>query len=198
MAITIDDDLQAVLELLWIREAWLLDPAGPDLPPPLADSPAPRPELVRSAAPIAEWREAWPRVWAAVVEHAGSVRDPAIFDRLRDTAEGADERARLLRELVGPSWRDELGDEALTVEAEQWMDARYQDRVARWPVPLEERPERVALDALVPAWRRGLTNIVEIPCRGSFTRRIGAHALLVTAETRSDPARYREALAEFS
>jgi hypothetical protein len=63
---------------------------------------------------------------------------------------------------------------------------------------LEERPERAALDALIPAWRRGLTKIVEIPCEGTYTRRIGEHTLLVTAETRADTARYGAALASFA
>jgi hypothetical protein len=62
---------------------------------------------------------------------------------------------------------------------------------------LNEQPERVALDALISAWQSGLTKIVEIPCHGTFTRVVGTHALLVTAETRADAARYRKALAEF-
>ncbi len=40
MAITVEDSPHALLELLWIREAWQLDAEGPDLPPELADTPA--------------------------------------------------------------------------------------------------------------------------------------------------------------
>lgn len=73
----------------------------------------------------------------------------------------------------------------------------FEHRVGRPPVGLDAQPERVALDALIDAWGCGLTTIVEMPCRGTFTRRIGAHAILVTAETRADPVRYRAALHEF-
>ena len=62
---------------------------------------------------------------------------------------------------------------------------------------MDEQPEHAARGALIKAWQSGLTKIVEIPCRGNFTRRIGTHAILVTAETRADPERYRAALAEF-
>jgi hypothetical protein len=71
------------------------------------------------------------------------------------------------------------------------MFRQRSDRAVR---PVEEGPERLALDALVPAWRAGLTKIVEIPCRGTFTRILGPRSILVTAETRADPDRYREAL----
>lgn len=37
MLITIENDSAALLELLWIREAWDLHPVGHDLPPLLAD-----------------------------------------------------------------------------------------------------------------------------------------------------------------
>lgn len=55
----------------------------------------------------------------------------------------------------------------------------------------------MSLDALIPAWREGLTKIVTIPCRGSCTHRIGEHALLMTEETRNDPIRYAAALDNF-
>jgi hypothetical protein len=65
------------------------------------------------------------------------------------------------------SWREHFGDEALTDDAQQWMQVQ-------------------------------LTKIVEIPCGGTFTRRIGSHVILVTAETRRDPVGYRAALQTFS
>ncbi|MFC4244551.1 hypothetical protein ACFOYW_14330 [Gryllotalpicola reticulitermitis] len=57
--------------------------------------------------------------------------------------------------------------------------------------------ERTLLDAVIPAWEAGLLKIVEIPCRGTFNRRVGEHGLLVTVETRADDERYREALSLF-
>ena len=80
----------------------------------------------------------------------------------------------------------------------QWEEAFFEQLRARFSRPYDESPEWVALDALVPAWRSGLTKIVEIPCRGTFTRILGPHSILVTAETRADPDRYREALTLFT
>ncbi|MCI0155188.1 hypothetical protein KNO15_00540 [Leifsonia shinshuensis] len=197
MVITIEDDLQSLMELLWIREAWQLNPQGDDLPPVLVDTPPALDTTRRAAAPIAEWEGAWPRVWAHVLRHAGTLRDPDIFDRLHASGNGSDERAALLRELFGPSWRDELGDEAITDGAQQWMQAQFERRIARPPATLGEQPEHLSLEALIEAWRRGLTTIVEIPCTGTFTRRIGSHVMLVTADTRGDPVRYSAALGEF-
>lgn len=198
MMITIEDDLQQVLELLWIREAWVLEPEGPDLPPLLVDTPAPLDASVRAAAPVEAWREAWPRVWGAVLAHAGNIRDADILERLQQSADRSDERAQLLLELIGPSWQDALGAAAGPDDLQQWMHAQFERRVSRrHPVRLEERPERAALDALIPAWHCGLTKVAEIPCAGTYTRRIGEHTLIVTAGTRADTARYAEALAPF-
>lgn len=197
MVISVEDDQQSVLELLWIREAWQLDPQGDDLPPLLADTPPALGAAQRAAAPIAEWQDAWPRVWAQVLHHAGVAHDPGIFDRLHDSATGSDERARLLRELVGTSWREQLGDEAITDHAQQWRQTLVERRIVQLRAGPEAQPERLSLEALIEAWTRGLTTIVEIPCSGTFTRRIGSHAILVTAETRGDPERYSAALREF-
>ena len=83
-------------------------------------------------------------------------------------------------------------------ERAEW-DAAWPDlgRAAVHHAGLEADHERGALDALAPAWERGLTTIVTIPCRGEYTRVIGDHALLVTDETHEDLPRYRQALARF-
>lgn len=197
MVITVEDDSQTLLELLWIREAWQLHSVGDDLPPTLVDTPTIVDGQRRVGAPIAAWQDAWPGMWDACLRHAAAVRDPKVFTRLHSSETGSDERARLLNELSGPSWRDEFGSDALTPEAAQWMHMLFRQRVDRSRQPVSEQPEHAALEALVPAWRRGLTKLVQIPCRGTFTRVVGAHALLVTGETRADPTRYRKALTEF-
>jgi hypothetical protein len=195
MIITTDDDPHTLLELLWIREAWNLHPAGDDLPPLLSeDSVTAEPG---APAELAEWQDAWPALWQACVQHAGLVQDAGLFDRLAATANGSDERARLLRQLAGPSWRDTFGAAALTDRYQAWTLARFDAQSRRQMVPFDEQPERVSLAALIPAWQAGLSKIVVIPCRGSYTRVIGEHGLLMTAETRDDPQRYSEALAQF-
>src|SRR4051812_40899132 len=37
MVIYVEDSADTLLELLWVREAWRLEPAGEDLPPRLID-----------------------------------------------------------------------------------------------------------------------------------------------------------------
>lgn len=187
-----------VLELLWLREAHALHPRGDDLPPPLVATPAPA-AAVADDVTRAEWEGAWAGVWREVVEHAGREHDLLLFERIRATADGSPERESLLRELVGPSWSDRFDasvfqDPSYLEWERSGMDAlRATNRGA-----LEDDPERRDLEALVLAWRRGLTKIVTIPCRGEWNRRIGPNALLVTADTRADSDAYRLALTSFA
>ncbi|MGA1835710.1 hypothetical protein VD659_02145 [Herbiconiux sp. 11R-BC] len=192
MQLTIENSPHALHELLWIREAWGLQPEGEDLPPLLSDTPA----AVEGDRPGAwtDWQEAWPELWGACVAHAGIPADPTIFDRLTAATVGSSERAELLAQLVGPSWRERFGDDALTTEFNDWEAARFEELRSQVHTPAAESPEWKALDALVPAWRAGLTKLVLIPCRGSYTRPIGSAGLLLTEETRNDPARYQAAL----
>jgi hypothetical protein len=103
----------------------------------------------------------------------------------------------LLNELYGPSWRDEFSDEALTEEYAALAAARFEAQSRRQHRSLDEEPERASLGALITAWRAGLSKIVTIPCEGPQTRIIGAHALLVTEETRNNPQTYGAALGQF-
>lgn len=100
----------------------------------------------------------------------------------------------MVADLRGPSWIDRFGTDALAHGESEWRGALIdQCLLSR----IEKDPERSVLDVLVPAWQAGLTTIVQRPCRGTFTRVIGPHALAVTIETRSDPIRYRHAIAAF-
>jgi len=183
-----------LFELLWVREAWGLQPAGADLPPLLVDTPA----TVSSGHPPAEWSEGWASLWDACVKHAAKPQDRAGMHRLfTDRSLGEAERVALLSGLHGPSWRKRFGDEAITGAYVAWQSADAERRMSAVH-SLDESPEHRALDSLIPAWRAGLTTLVVIPCRGSYTRRIGASALLLTDETRDDPIRFAEALGTFA
>lgn len=197
MTITVEEDSQVLLELLWIREAWNLHPIGDDLPPLLSNTPVNA--QAESGTPIgsAHWQYAWPELWEACVSHAGLPQDARLFDQLSGTANGSTERAEMLSRMFGPSWRDTFGDAAFTDAHQGWMQDAFNARFRRHSQSFEEEPERVSLEALIPAWRAGLSKIVVIPCRGTHTRVIGEHSLLVTAETRDDPQRYSEALGQF-
>lgn len=196
MIITIENDLQTLEEILWLREAYGLQCWRLEFPPPLVDSPV-RLSVLDRPSDIAEWQAAWPGVWEACLAHAGKVRDETLFEKLRGTGLGAPERARLLAELVGPSWRNLLGDGAFTSDYSEWSGPVRERRIPDRNQSYDESPERKSLAALVPAWEAGLVKVVAIPCRGSFTRRVGKHALLVTEETRDDAARYSAALRAF-
>ncbi|GAA2014998.1 hypothetical protein [Microbacterium ulmi] len=197
MVIEVQDAAHPLLELLWVREAWALSPGDGDAPPLLAVSPRREPDA--EAAPEA-WSREWLAIWTAAVAHAAAPVDRDLFPALQRTADGSPERRELLGRMIGPTWRDRFGDDALTDGWSAWNARRSEEQVGRMRAVrgLEEQPERIALDALVPAWRAGLTKIVTIPCAGEHTRVIGAHALLVADATRADPDRYRAALARFA
>ncbi len=198
MSITVDEQPQALLELLWIREAHQLRPRSEDLPPLLSDTPPVVHDSSVSPETRAEWKAAWPGIWHAVAAHAGLEMDPHLFDQLHLTADGSPQRADLLRRIVGPHWRDTFGDSALADESYSVWSRRLSDALsASMQRPLEEHPERRDLVALVPAWRAGLTKVVTVPCAGELTRRIGDHALLMTARTRENSESYRRALGAF-
>ena len=197
MLITIEDDSAALLELLWIREAWDLHPEGHDLPPLLADQLNRPPTSAVQPGQLTAWQAAWADIWRGCVNHAGAIRDPTLDDRIDLSAVGSPERTKLLNELLGPSWRDEFGNEALTEQYTQWAEAELGPQSHRFHRSADEEPERVSLAALIAAWRAGLTKIVTIPCQGSYTRIIGAHTILVTEETRNNPRTYGDALAAF-
>ncbi|KJQ55403.1 hypothetical protein [Microbacterium sp. SA39] len=197
MIITVDDRVQPLLELLWVREAHDLRPDGEGLPPLLVDSPAP------AVTPVDEgtrsrWSEEWARIWHEVVAHAGIEHDPALTERAFSTQHGSPEREALFRQLMGPMWGDEFGREVFDdASSREWERRGQVAHMARRPTALEDSPERRDLAALAAAWRRGLTKIVTIPCHGDHVRQVGDHALLVTDGIRDDSTRYREALGTF-
>ncbi|MWC00332.1 hypothetical protein [Agromyces seonyuensis] len=196
MRITVEDRPQALLELLWLREAYGLEPHADDLPPLLHVPPMPAEQGVAESV-RSRWAQAWPVIWQDVAEHAGTPDDPAIFDRLVETENGSPERASLLRRLVGPSWADEFGRDAFEDASYRSWNQLGSGGFQAANRAVEDDPERRNLDALVPAWRAGLTKIVTIPCQGEHDRRLGASGLLVTDETRADHAAYRRALTGF-
>jgi hypothetical protein len=196
MMITVEDDPGSLVELLWIREAWGLHPHHDDLPPLLVDSPGLRRKEDEEVA-IGVWEAAWPKIWTAVLRHAGAERELGLFDAIRSTADNSAERADLIAQITGPSWRDRFGESALDERYQAWTADRFGERVTRPRASFEDQPERRSLDALTAAWRRGLTKIVTIPCRGEFTRTIGAHTLLATDATRADVDSFRAALQQF-
>lgn len=188
MRLTIENDSQTLHELLWIREAWAL-PLPLDDPPRLVDTP----QLVSRTNPAfahyQEWTSEWARLWHACVLHAATPRDPGLLERLSHGGVDPEERIELVRQLYGPSWRERFGDAALPDAYIAW-----DEKVRPSELPDLASPERDALNALIPAWEHGLTQIVVIPCVGDYARCVGDHGLLITATTRNTPSLYEEAL----
>jgi hypothetical protein len=198
MTLTVEDRPHALLELLWLREAHRLQPRGEDLPPLLTDTPDDA-SRASDAATRAHWESTWPQVWHDVVEHVGRDTDPRLFDRIQATAGGSPERAALLREIVGPDVQDHFGQQVFANPSfRRWEQDGMKTHISSRPHVLANSPERRDLDALIPAWRAGLTKIVTIPCRGEHNRKIGANALIVTDRTRANSDSFRTALASFS
>lgn len=197
MVLTISEDDQGLLDLLWVREAWALSPGG-DVPPPPEALPAMEPTVESLRRDRTGWEAAWTELWSATLEHVARPHDPFAMEALRATENGSEERRRLLQKLIGPSWRARFGDGAFVGGYDGWTAAISRLVHAEHRLSLHEHPERHCLDALVPAWERGLTTVVTIPCTGDWTRTIGAHGLCVTRAARTGPDRYRTALAAFA
>ena len=192
MAISVESGANSLLELLWVREAWGLHPRG-DNPPPLTNPPI----FLGRAEQAPVWEEAWPGLWEECLRHTAHGADPRLLRRLHTTADGSLERAEILSELAGPNWRERFGVAAFDESFSAWQQTFYEELGKSNAVPLDATPERLALDALVPAWEAGLTRVVTIPCEGDYTRVLEKSAMLVTEETRQEPGRYAAALSAF-
>lgn len=198
MGITVEDRPNALLELLWIREAHDLRLHGANLPPLLVDTPAGASGGGASAAERVWWERAWPRMWHAAAEHAGRDQDPRQFERLQQTADGSTEREQILHEMVGPSWRDEFGDALFDDNSYQDWSRRGTDaHLSSMRQRMSHSPEHRDLNALIRAWHAGLTKIVTIPCEGEYSHKITPNALLITDATRNDSDSYQRALDSF-
>lgn len=197
MVIAVDDRPTPLLELLWIREAYGLRPAGDDLPPALVE--APRLDPIDTTVDARhEWEHAWPSLWAAAVLHAGKEFDPSVHERLKQTANGSRERRDALQELFGPNWRDRFGPDALDrASYRSWDEANFRAKIASRPAFLESNPLMRDVGAVERAWRAGMTEISTIPCEGEHTRRVGDNALLITENTMTSSGSFRPAVERF-
>ena len=79
--------------------------SGTIFPPSLSDESVSAHARTESADRVTMWRDSWPSIWDACVHHSGLLRDGAMFEQLRDTADGSPERAELKRAAVSESAR---------------------------------------------------------------------------------------------
>lgn len=190
-----DEDL--LLDLLWVREAWRLSVTGPGMPPlpiDLDDLDLTVEGLRRDKG---VWERAWIELWEAAMarltrrRHPGATAVPpaSVIDALND------EQVRAMWD--GESWRSRFGDGAFTPGYRAWIDRLQVRRGRLQEQPLALHAERQVLDELVPAWRRGLTTMITIPCIGTYTRTLGDDTLLLTETAHDDVDRLRTALRQF-
>ncbi len=197
MTLTIEDRPNQLLEMLWVREAHELQLDGDDLPPMLSQTPE-RAAAGMSRESRVEWERAWPRIWRETVAHTGRELEPSRFAQLEDLAHGSEERKAALHQMLGPNWSDEFGHHVFQDPSwKNWERHGMDAFIASMPDAHRNSPKRRDLEALIPAWRAGLTKIVTIPCRGEYTRKLGTNALIVTDVTRADSGLYRAALGTF-
>ncbi|WP_457101472.1 hypothetical protein [Microbacterium sp. P5_E9] len=181
------DEPYALMYLLFVREGWRLDVAElPDVDPVPATGTSTRPPAVDPTEAAVRWRREWSRAFTQFEPRDRSVREPD------------EDTARLLRELPD----EQLAEAFSTMPSTFWAEGTDRDAFNTWSMslhddhslPLAEHPEWRCLDALVPAWRTGLTTILQLPYAGYFAERLNAATLIVSRVTRHDPSLYRQAL----
>ncbi|MFG6445644.1 hypothetical protein ACFXP7_09955 [Microbacterium sp. P06] len=186
MQIAVDAPYELIY-LLFVRYGWRLDLAElPNVDPVPAKGTSQRPAAIDPAEAAARWHREWSRALTRFEPLDRIVREPD------------EETARLLRELPD----DRLAQAFSTMPSAFWAEGTDRDAFNSWSeslrddhsLPLAERPERLCLDALVPAWRTGLTTVIQLPYAGHFAERLNAATLIVSRVTRHNPSLYRQAL----
>lgn len=183
--ITVEDNAQHLLILLFTRHAWSLAPTIeiPELwpAPDVGNS-----ELPGSAAVDVwnvRWRHAWARAWDWYQIEGKSGRSQLLQDEVHEISRSG--RGPLPG--VPPIWTAEYGWEGLDKDAFKAWEKLLVPYFANFP-------ERQSFSDLIDAWRIGLDTVIVVPYRGYFARRISARHLVVSAATRNNPDSYRKAL----
>jgi len=188
MVIRISDD-GALSKLLFVREALGLPGGGvPPVSPVPHTGASARPPVFDVPAEAERWRSGWDAAWERLDRSPRTVPPTPEMQHLLDTT--PDE---LLWEAVSGAVGVDRWDDSLDIAALQHWQGSLRGREGYRS--LEETPERRSLDALVAAWRTGLTSVTTLPLSGFVARRVGITTLVVSYETREDPAMYRRALA---
>ena len=166
--IDIDEHASPLKMLLYVREVWSIAPDAVlphlDPPPPVGQSAIP--STPSSDAWGARWQYEWARTWEWYER-------PAPTDLKGD-------------EDPPPVWTDTYDSGFDKAAYEQW------DRMTLEPfLHPHESDDR---DALISAWRAGLRSVVVLPFRGKYAEVRKERVLVVSSETRRDPASFQAAL----
>lgn len=184
MVITVDEHVQNLKMLLFVRQAWSL---APDLDIPELN---PAPETGNSRIPESLSRDVWEMLWKREWDRAWawynirSAREvPLTQDEMRNiSGPGQD-----LNPLMPPFWTVEHGEDGL-----DWAAFEAWDQQTTPIPPINVEFEHVP--ALVSAWQGGLTDVIVLPYRGFFAHRLNSGHMVVSTETRRSPELYDRAL----
>lgn len=178
MSLVIEEFPAPFMQLLYVRHAWRIENwiRVPELDPEPERGVSARPAEVSAETASERWEAAWKQnfYWYRR-PRAGS--DPEIFDVAAHFG------------YTGPSWWfTKYGTDGIDVDA---YDAWIEQLEALKTAHVFESPERVAVDAVAAAWRKGLRSIFVMPfAAADGAEWNGTESVTVDARTRLDPDRY--------
>ena len=186
MVVTISD-AGSLLFLLFVRSAWRIPSAGvPELETEPAVGTSARPEAIDPLVAELQWRTEWDRAWQEYAPRSVAVQAPdAETQYMLDTLSD-EELWNATSTQPSDFWDDGVDREALNA----WEHSLHDP----YDLPLDQHPERLALPALIEAWRTGLNTIIELPFVGYYADRIDRERLVVSRRTRRDRGLYSRAL----
>lgn len=185
MVIRVEDLPHHLTLLLFVREAWSL---APDIDiPPLQPAPDCGRSQMPHSADASTWDMRWKTMWNEAlnwyeIAARGYLPTPAEMRESQDPSQG-------LNPFIPPFWTQRYEWEGLDRDAYQAWEQRL---MPKFPHDGEYR----SLQALIPAWKSGIDTIIVLPYRGYFAHRLSHQHLVVSADTRNNPANYSRALRE--
>lgn len=185
MVISVEDRSLPLNELLFIRHAWGLAPdAGI---PALLPVPDPGASAMPGSASAGEWDDRWHAAWKRAWDWYRIKEKPGVNGPTPELMRQLSRPGQELHALFPPLWRSEYGQEGVDSAA---FNAWHNSLIPEFP----QTAERESLQALIPAWKSGLQEIIVLPYSGYFAQRISRRRLVVSAVTRNDPESYSRAL----
>jgi len=168
MTIRVSDGAN-LLDLLWLRHM-AVGNAEPSLPPAALPGEPVSSDDHRLVG-------TWEKLWKESLEHSRSLHelDPLAVAEHRELWAAPD---------IG-SFADALGLDA-GEGVRSWREA-----------PVFHNAERMAVEDVRVAWRRGLRTVIELPLAAGYWRKLSPATFVVSTVTRRDAAGYSEALRSF-
>lgn len=184
MRITVEDHVQNIKMLLFIRQAWSIarDIAIPELSPTPDTGPSRIPNEPGREVWEKRWKHEWDRSWAWFDSRETQI-SPTSQDGLREIPAPGQGFHR----VVPPFWPAQYGEAGFDLMAFNAWDVLSHPAFPSYA-------ERDSTPALIAAWKEGLTTVIGLPLKGYFAHRLNDSHLVVSHQTRKDPESYSLAL----